>query len=346
MNPYGVLAHAAARWQRLRTRLPSAGPGVPDEAGVDDAVLLHALDELRDAPAGSERRDAAARRAAERLALLLPGGAPAPDGGTGGGRFAEVPSAEQEFEGFRADDLAVLVLDGHGMVGPVLGPVRERLLAADSLTADELALGAAGRPATGEPADDTADGLAGGEPAHGTADGPGTGQPSHGTACAPVADVPADRSSLAPDVDPASGGATADGPSRGGRADGGGESPVRSAAGERPGDRRGDRPGDRRGDRRGDRSGGQEPDPRLIRLRGRRGEPRWPAFQFEGGLGPPLPVVLTVNELLDAERDPWGAADWWLAGNAWLEGEIPARLAGTAHDPRLVDAARFLLEDV
>jgi hypothetical protein len=50
-----------------------------------------------------------------------------------------------------------------------------------------------------------------------------------------------------------------------------------------------------------------------------------------------------VNALLGADRDPWGAADWWLSANAWL-GTRPAGLLGTGRDRQLVDTARFLME--
>jgi len=80
--------------------------------------------------------------------------------------------------------------------------------------------------------------------------------------------------------------------------------------------------------------------PGLIRLPGRdeQGQPRLPAFQF-GPDGQPVPVVLAVNELLGAGTDPWGAADWWLGENAWLDA-IPADLIDRAADAVLLKAAR------
>lgn len=76
----------------------------------------------------------------------------------------------------------------------------------------------------------------------------------------------------------------------------------------------------------------------LIRLPGADRQPRLPAFQFLAD-GQPVPVVLTVNELLDANADPWGVADWWLGENAWLAA-VPAELIGRVEDTVLVQAAR------
>lgn len=84
-------------------------------------------------------------------------------------------------------------------------------------------------------------------------------------------------------------------------------------------------------------------DPGLIRLEHQDGD-RWPAFQF-GPSGQPLQVVRTVNRLLDATDDPWGAADWWLGENAWLDG-VPARLLGQVADQVLIDAARAGFSEV
>ncbi|MER7705064.1 hypothetical protein ABTX81_19485 [Kitasatospora sp. NPDC097605] len=88
------------------------------------------------------------------------------------------------------------------------------------------------------------------------------------------------------------------------------------------------------------RAGGHDPgDPDLIRLTDRQGTVRLPAFQFDGASGRPLPVVVAVNRLLDADDDPWGVADWWLGANAWLEA-VPARLLGTTGEHALLAAAR------
>ncbi|MDT0445431.1 hypothetical protein [Streptomyces johnsoniae] len=121
MNPFGVLAAAAADWDGIRARV------------AEDGELRLLLDEMRVAPPGSDRRVLAAESAAGALARLLPE------------RFAEAaagrwtgPTTEVSVLGFTATDLAALLLDGHGMAGPVLGPVRDRLLAAAAVTADEL----------------------------------------------------------------------------------------------------------------------------------------------------------------------------------------------------------------
>ncbi|MFE9725713.1 hypothetical protein ACFYQ5_19450 [Streptomyces sp. NPDC005794] len=81
----------------------------------------------------------------------------------------------------------------------------------------------------------------------------------------------------------------------------------------------------------------------LIRLPDPGSGPRYPRFQFRAGTAEPLPVVRRVNELLQADMDPWGAADWWLGGNVWLHG-VPAELLGTVPDDDLVGAASALVE--
>jgi hypothetical protein len=87
---------------------------------------------------------------------------------------------------------------------------------------------------------------------------------------------------------------------------------------------------------------GEDPDqPQLIRLVREDGGVQLPAFQFDPS-GRVIPVVLAVNRLLDADEDPWGVADWWLGGNAWL-GAVPAQLLGRGHDDLLAAAARAVL---
>jgi hypothetical protein len=76
----------------------------------------------------------------------------------------------------------------------------------------------------------------------------------------------------------------------------------------------------------------------LIRLPSPDGGLRLPAFQF-GADGHPIQVVLRINRILEARDDPWGVADWWLGGNAWLDG-IPAALIGHVGDDLLTMAAR------
>ncbi|MBQ0847261.1 hypothetical protein J8N05_03360 [Streptomyces sp. BH-SS-21] len=72
--------------------------------------------------------------------------------------------------------------------------------------------------------------------------------------------------------------------------------------------------------------------------------PRSPEFQFDPGTGRPRDIVVRVNRILLADRDPWGAADWWLGGNSWL-GDRPAALIGQVPDDRLADAAQALVEE-
>ncbi|SFD25750.1 hypothetical protein [Streptomyces aidingensis] len=81
----------------------------------------------------------------------------------------------------------------------------------------------------------------------------------------------------------------------------------------------------------------------LIRLRGEDGTAHYPEFQFDPESGHLRPVVRHINRLLLADRDPWGAADWWLGGNRWLGG-TPAELLGRVPDALLADAVETLLE--
>ncbi|MFE7571640.1 hypothetical protein ACFU76_32575 [Streptomyces sp. NPDC057539] len=75
----------------------------------------------------------------------------------------------------------------------------------------------------------------------------------------------------------------------------------------------------------------------LIRL-DRPGEATaFPRFQFEPS-GRPREVVVRVNRLLGADRDPWGVTAWWLASNVWL-GKPPAALLGADRDDELVACA-------
>ncbi|MGW1175059.1 hypothetical protein ACWD4P_15205 [Kitasatospora sp. NPDC002543] len=123
MNPYLVLAAAAADWDRLSARLPA-----------DRAARLAGLLERLRGPDGPDRpgHREAAEEAARLLLPLLPRAA-----GTGSPRFT-AGAVDAAHLGFRASDLAVLVLDGSRMVGPVLGAVRRRLLAAPALSAAEV----------------------------------------------------------------------------------------------------------------------------------------------------------------------------------------------------------------
>ncbi|MFF5436102.1 hypothetical protein [Streptomyces achromogenes] len=88
--------------------------------------------------------------------------------------------------------------------------------------------------------------------------------------------------------------------------------------------------------------GGPDPAAGLIRLRDPDDGFRYPRFQFKPGTAEPLPVVRRINALLCADRDPWGAADWWLGGNPWLGG-VPAELLGVVPDDALERAAAELV---
>ena len=122
-NPYAVLAAAAAGWDRLAGRIAE-----PTRERL--AVLLAVV---RQGLADARTRDDAAEEAAGLLREALPGEFGVQESRTGTGTL-DAPT----HLGFHAEDLAVLVLDGHRMVGPVLGPVRERLLAAPALDADTV----------------------------------------------------------------------------------------------------------------------------------------------------------------------------------------------------------------
>ncbi|MFE6401802.1 hypothetical protein [Streptomyces alboflavus] len=228
MDPYVVLAATAAAWDRVADRLN----GPPRD------TLTALLSVVRRRGAAETERRAAAEEAAALLVRRFPeefGGAAGPQGRFAGGDPVgpdNAPDTEPHpsYRGFSAEDLAVLLTDGHRMVGPVLGPVRERLLAAPAWDADALT-----------------------------------------------------------------------------------------------------------------RLGGDPGQPGLIRLPGAGGRPRLPRFQFTAA-GAARPVVIEVNTHLAADRDPWGAADWWLSENAWL-GARPARLLGTDRDRRLADTARLLMEE-
>ncbi|MFD7120338.1 hypothetical protein ACFWAA_25330 [Streptomyces sp. NPDC059922] len=278
MNPYRVLAAVAADWSRLGPYLTSgSGPrsGSAGAAGATDdspavapaglSSVLRSLRSLRSmerhAPGRAATADETARfvlallppAEAERLVAGRPGrlagtleggtleagvlesgvlGDGVPEGGVPEGGVPEGGTpASETFAGFTAADLAFLLLDGNPMVGPLLGPVRERLLSYPML--DDWAAEAHART------------------------------------------------------------------------------------------------------------------PGLIRLRGEsdaRAVDRIPSFQF-GDAAIPWPVVVTVNGLLDAARDPWGAADWWLSANGYL-GVAPAELlgGGSGQDGQLIGTARYLVE--
>ncbi|MFD8823774.1 hypothetical protein ACFV1C_15595 [Streptomyces sp. NPDC059605] len=80
----------------------------------------------------------------------------------------------------------------------------------------------------------------------------------------------------------------------------------------------------------------------LIRLSHPGSGDRYPRFQFVPGTTETRPVVRRVNHILMADKDPWGAADWWLGGNGRLAG-VPAELIGTVPDEDLARAALELV---
>lgn len=82
--------------------------------------------------------------------------------------------------------------------------------------------------------------------------------------------------------------------------------------------------------------------PHLIRLTRKGGEVRLPSFQFQEDCVP-VPLVLAINEVLRASKDPWGAADWWLGPNHWLAAP-PAEVLGSIPDDELMAAARAVGE--
>ena len=81
---------------------------------------------------------------------------------------------------------------------------------------------------------------------------------------------------------------------------------------------------------------------RLIRLAGPEG-PQLPVFQFDPD-GRPWLEVLEVNAMLDADRDPWGVACWWVDPHAALD-RPPCELLGTDQASWLLPLARRMEED-
>jgi hypothetical protein len=115
VNAFLVLAASAADWNRLSHLLD---PGALRALGAR-------LAELREAGADQQR---AAERAARAVLDALPAQEAARLAGESDTtRFAGAPTTAV-YEGFGAADLCLLVLDGNPMVGPVLGPIRQRLL--------------------------------------------------------------------------------------------------------------------------------------------------------------------------------------------------------------------------
>ncbi len=59
-----------------------------------------------------------------------------------------------------------------------------------------------------------------------------------------------------------------------------------------------------------------------------------PRFQFVLDRSRPHAIVLAVNRRLDAARDPFGAADWWLGRHSQIQ-QAPAALLGLGQDENI-----------
>lgn len=70
----------------------------------------------------------------------------------------------------------------------------------------------------------------------------------------------------------------------------------------------------------------------------------YPEFQFDGRRHRVYPEVIQVNKLLDAARDPWGVASWWITPHGFLRGRAPRNLIGTSEASTLPNLARALVE--
>lgn len=68
---------------------------------------------------------------------------------------------------------------------------------------------------------------------------------------------------------------------------------------------------------------------------------RYPVFQFDADRSDVALEVRAVNEQLDAARDPWGVASWWVSLNDRL-GARPRELVGTVRAGELALAANAL----
>ncbi|MFF8815439.1 hypothetical protein [Streptomyces pactum] len=145
---YAALGSVAARWGDL-------SPALPPEAREELSALLSAFRAAE--PRGTEQAELAARATAAVLRALPPDAAERLRRDTGvvsgepagaGTRWAPSPSAALS-GGYSALDLCLLVVDRNPMVGPRLGPVRRRLLAAPALSAAEVADGGGGARAAG-----------------------------------------------------------------------------------------------------------------------------------------------------------------------------------------------------
>lgn len=84
-------------------------------------------------------------------------------------------------------------------------------------------------------------------------------------------------------------------------------------------------------------------DSHLIRLPGPDSTWKFPAFQFATDASP-WPVVQEINELLNAENDPWGVVCWWVDPHERLNA-APADLLGMGQDDLLRWAAMAVGEE-
>ncbi|MFF2658478.1 hypothetical protein ACFVUH_14040 [Kitasatospora sp. NPDC058032] len=124
VNAVALLAGFAASWSRLS---PLLDPGAR-------RALVPILAEFRTV-AGADEADA--RTLAARAVATVLDGLPADEAerlraDAQGARFSDA-SPDPRHDGYSAADLCLLVVDRNPMVGPLLGPIRERLLAAPAV---------------------------------------------------------------------------------------------------------------------------------------------------------------------------------------------------------------------
>ncbi|WP_405388511.1 hypothetical protein OG596_11405 [Streptomyces sp. NBC_01102] len=133
VNPFMMLAAVAADWTRLGQLLD---PGAHRALRALLAEVRTALRTYDQGPPAAAGRSAADRAVRAVLDALPPGEAVRIRGDSGTERFAGTsPSAVHD--GYDAMDLCLLVIDGNPMVGPLLGPVRKRLLRTPALSPRE-----------------------------------------------------------------------------------------------------------------------------------------------------------------------------------------------------------------
>ncbi|MGW6740031.1 hypothetical protein ACWGDX_04645 [Streptomyces sp. NPDC055025] len=128
VNPFMMLAAFAADWPRISALLDTGGR----------RTLTVQLTGLRTAPSGSAEERSAADAAVRAVLDALPADDAVRlwrEGNTK--RFAGTSPAVLH-QGYAAADLCLLVIDGNPMVGPYLGPLRERLLAVATLSPDDI----------------------------------------------------------------------------------------------------------------------------------------------------------------------------------------------------------------